>query len=377
MTTALQTALMNLPLPKCTVPLIQWTAKHPQLALITAIACAALGIACAVTALTTTLIPLAVVAIASEIPVFALSIALFFSYSKRHLAIVQPPQIAIQISHVNLVKVIQDTLADLKNGRYVSPDGQPHDLAVQPAIEGTQLIVSAGAPGIRPGNFQTKISVVSQDCLYAAKDLHEKGSNPIVLDNANAINPGGGYLRGARAQEEDICRRSALGIAIDPVHGMQAKNFFPLNPQEAPAAGIYVPNAPVFRAGPDQNHQYLNEPFSVAFAVLAAPCLPALQNRDGHLRLNDADAHLVRERIRTMLEMAYVNGHRSVVLGAFGCGAFCNPPDHVAEIFNEVIHSEYPGCFEEIVFAILDDHNAGKEHNPEGNFQPFKRLFPA
>jgi uncharacterized protein (TIGR02452 family) len=365
-------AVQNLPLPKCTVPLIQWTAKHPQLALITAIAFAALGIACAVATLTATLIPITAVALSlCAIPAFFLSNALFFAYAKRHIPIAQPPQTAEY-----LVKVIQDTLAVLKNGRYVSPDGQPHDLALQRVIEGTQLIASAGAPGIRPGNFQTKISVVSQDCLYAAKDLHKEGSNPIILDNANAIHPGGGYLRGARAQEEDLCRRSALGVAIDSVHGMQAKNFFPLNPQEAPAAGIYVPNAPVFRAGPDQHYQYLNEPFEVAFAVLAAPCLPALQKVEGRLRLKDGDAHLVRERIRTMLEMAYVNGHRSVVLGAFGCGAFCNPPDHVAEIFNEVIHSEYPGCFEEIVFAILDDHNAGREHNPEGNFLPFKRLIP-
>ena len=33
------------------------------------------------------------------------------------------------------------------------------------------------------------------------------------------------------------------------------------------------------------------------------------------------------------------------------------------------------GCFREVVFAIFDDHNAHKAHNPEGNFAPFVRCF--
>jgi hypothetical protein len=28
-----------------------------------------------------------------------------------------------------------------------------------------------------------------------------------------------------------------------------------------------------------------------------------------------------------------------------------------------------------ITFAILDDHNAGKQHNPEGNLKPFVDVF--
>jgi uncharacterized protein (TIGR02452 family) len=93
------------------------------------------------------------------------------------------------------------------------------------------------------------------------------------------------------------------------------------------------------------------------------------------LRLSDADAETMRQRIHTTLEMAYRNDHDAVVLGALGCGAFCNPPEHIAEIFHEVIHSEYPGCFKEIVFAVFDDHNSGHKHNPEGNYLPFKNRF--
>jgi uncharacterized protein (TIGR02452 family) len=73
--------------------------------------------------------------------------------------------------------------------------------------------------------------------------------------------------------------------------------------------------------------------------------------------------------------MAYRNGHKSIVLSALGAGAFANPPKHIAELFREVIEREYPNCFEEIVFAIIDDHNTRQPHNPEGNFKPFAVEF--
>jgi len=57
------------------------------------------------------------------------------------------------------------------------------------------------------------------------------------------------------------------------------------------------------------------------------------------------------------------------VLGAFGCGAFANPPKHVAEIFRKVI-KEFDGYFAEIVFAILDDAN-GAKLSVAGNFSVF------
>ena len=35
----------------------------------------------------------------------------------------------------------------------------------------------------------------------------------------------------------------------------------------------------------------------------------------------------------------------------------------------------FEGCFKKIVFAIIDDHNTKKEHNPEGNVLPFCKIF--
>ena len=64
------------------------------------------------------------------------------------------------------------------------------------------------------------------------------------------------------------------------------------------------------------------------------------------------------------------------MLSAFGCGAFGNPPHHIAELFKKVIEeNSYENSFKNITFAIINDHNAHKAHNPEGNYIPFVKVF--
>ena len=188
---------------------------------------------------------------------------------------------------------------------------------------------------------------------------------------------GGGYLSGARAQEEECCRRSGLCLPLDVQHGLQKTNFYPLN-NHSSSAGLYVPRIPIICAASDQNYRYLDRSFDVAFGAVAAINHPELETVKGKLRLSPEVAAINREKIRTFFEMAYQNGHRSVVFGALGCGAFRNPPDHVAEIALDVITKEFAHCFDEIVIPIIEDHNSNLAHNQEGNFKPFaKRAIAA
>jgi len=95
---------------------------------------------------------------------------------------------------------------------------------------------------------------------------------------------------------------------------------------------------------------------------------PPLQDN----RLLPETAEYTKQKIRIILHIALVNHHDSIVLSALGCGAYKNPPRHMAELFKEVLQEDlFRGKFKVMVFAIFDDFNAHKEHNPEGNFRPF------
>ena len=364
-----------------------WAKQNPLYATVTAVAFVALGITAqyAIISIVVT-VSYAVIAGLASLVCFAACGTLGYFLVKHVLSVVQsqgkiediqgsPPNIALSdvSAQTNYrVQVMNETLNHLKQGHYTSPDGTNHVLDLTHAIQGAEICPSAGTVEQRPGYEPTRIVVKDRDCLYAAAELNAKGLNPIVLDMASDDHFGGGYLTGALAQEEDCSRRSGLCIAADTQHGMQSTNFYPLS-GNSQSAGLYVPRVPVFRADYDKGYQYLNQPFEVAYGVIAAHCRPHLDNSSGSPRLHNAEATATREKIRTFFEMARLKGHQSVVFGALGCGAFQNPPDHIAEITMEVINNEFAHCFKEIVIAVIDDHNTGNAHNPEGNFKPFAR----
>merc|ERR1712083_1157250 len=73
----------------------------------------------------------------------------------------------------------------------------------------------------------------------------------------------------------------------------------------------------------------------------------------------------VRLRMRSVLHAAKMSGFPNLVLGAWGCGAFGNPPHLVAPLFREQLESpEFRGAFEKIIFAVVDPRG-------DGNFKPF------
>ena len=133
--------------------------------------------------------------------------------------------------------------------------------------------------------------------------------------------------------------------------------------------GIYVPDATVFRAGAKDNFALLDTPYYMSFVAVAAINHPDL-DRDGNIC--EEDAALTKNKMRTMLRIGLLNGHDSIVLGAFGCGAFHNPPKHIARLFHEVIdEKEFMDKYKLIAFAILEDHNSPRG----GNLQPFIEEF--
>jgi uncharacterized protein (TIGR02452 family) len=66
------------------------------------------------------------------------------------------------------------------------------------------------------------------------------------------------------------------------------------------------------------------------------------------------------KRLRRLLDVAVLEGDDTVILGAFGCGAFKNNPEVVAQAARKVIE-DYLYAFKNIEFAVYcsprDDRN--------------------
>ena len=108
----------------------------------------------------------------------------------------------------------------------------------------------------------------------------------------------------------------------------------------------------------------------ISVAALSGPRIGA----DGMMM--PAEASITLDKMRTIFRIGVDHGHDSLVLSAMGCGAFANPPAHIAKLFHQVIEEpEFKGRFRLIDFAILDGYRTGLRHNPEGNLLPFQREF--
>lgn len=193
-----------------------------------------------------------------------------------------------------------------------------------------------------------------------------------VLNMANAYIPGGAYVEGAIAQEENMFRRTDCHFQIDHNEIDQTTGHY--HPEmtallSAENGQVYL-NArtprvcirgPEDRTKKDLGYDWLPDEQVFPFFELRAS---AQDLRNGSA-FNPLDA---RKRVAAQLDTLYNHQIRHVVLGAFGCGAFQNPAHQVATIYQEEIGKRLLD-FRVIAFAIF---SAG--YGPD-NFTPFAKIF--
>ena len=235
---------------------------------------------------------------------------------------------------------------------------------------------------VRP--MATQVIVRNVDCLEEGVRLTHEGYNPAVLNMASRRIPGGGVMTGAGAQEETLFRRTNLFRSLYQFtecfinHVWYAKHITPVRtgeryPLERNFGGIYTPGALLFREDEHHGYKLMDSPQKLSFISVAGINRPDLKDAT-HLADNMIEG--TKNKMRTILRIGLRHGHDSLVLGALGCGAFCNPPSHIAQLFHEVFEEpEFKDKYRLISFAILDDHNAHRSHNPEGNYIPFVKEF--
>jgi uncharacterized protein (TIGR02452 family) len=260
---------------------------------------------------------------------------------------------------MSLSATASETVQICERGWYVAPscDRVTISDAVANATAGTRLYRPEDYAGLElPVAEPTTpvVEVTGETTAVAARRLvqREGASDVAALNFASAKNPGGGFLRGARAQEEDLARCSALYVCQ-----IGQREYYDANRAFSSLLYtdhlIYSPDVPFFR---DDDHALLSEPFCVTLITSPAPNAGEAWRR--------GEGHLVRQtlerRARQVLSVAAHHRHRTLVLGAWGCGVFRNDPRTVAEVFARLlVDSALAGHFTRVVFAVYD-RSSGK-----------------
>lgn len=273
----------------------------------------------------------------------------------------------------------RNTVELVNNGFYHTEEGDRIVLKdYNEMTKGTRYYSSEfSVDDICPMRCSTRVEVVNADCIYEGVRLLEMGYNPAILNMASRQNPGGGVTRGAGAQEETIFRRTNIFRSLYqfvPYAGQYGVKQSPFQyPMDRNFGGIYSPSVTIFREDERNGYKLMQTPRAVAFISVAGMNRPKLDNAG---MIDDTLVEPIKNKMRTIFRIGLKHGHDSLVLGALGCGAFCNPPEHIARLFHEVMmEPEFANKYKLIVFAILEDHNSHRKHNFEGNFLPFQREF--
>ena len=138
-----------------------------------------------------------------------------------------------------------------------------------------------------------------------------------------------------------------------------------------PETGCLVsPRVRAFRGPEETGYRFLDEQFTFTMLSCAAVRNPRVSTDCRYVYGHQKE--MMRLKVRAILCAAMESQCDVAILSAFGCGAYGNPPQEVAALFAEELE-RFP--LFRVVFAIRDDHNAGRARNPEGNVAPFERAL--
>ena len=231
----------------------------------------------------------------------------------------------------------------------------------------------------QPKTDKAMIVVSNKRSLEAAEVYAKQGKRVCVLNFASATNPGGGVVNGSSAQEECICRCTTLYPCLNNDE-LWTKFYKPHRKAANPLYNndcIYTPNVCVFKS--DINFPELlsrDRWWKVNILTCAAPNLRERASNPmnphvGYKQVKvtpDELETLLTSRIRRIFEVAVANENEVLILGAFGCGAFRNPPEIVAKVFYNVMQ-DFLGYFDTIEYAV---YHTERE---VANYEAFKKVM--
>lgn len=248
---------------------------------------------------------------------------------------------------IDLIKLAKQTQQVLKYKAYINKDYNLVDMskAIDYTINNTIYYNESDNVELESeDNLSPTFEVTDETtCAAAIRLLSEGKENIVALNFASATTPGGGWLHGAMAQEEDLVRASALYSSIRKKTDFYNTNII-LNHSYYNDGMIYSPNVPFFRG---LDCKLLDKPYLLSIITSPAPNLYHMNQVDEDLLVKT-----LQGRTDKIIRVAIANNHKNIILGAWGCGVFGNNPDMVADCFLNSI-KKYPS-FDHICFAVYD-----------------------
>lgn len=252
--------------------------------------------------------------------------------------------------------------------------------AIRKALSHQKLILENDTiPEINKKKYEEPARViVTKKRSFEAASAY-KNQKVCVHNFASATNPGGGVTHGANAQEECLCRCSDLYFCLNTQemwNGFYKPHRVAKNPIHNDDI-IYTSDVVVFKtdtACPKLMGE--SDWYKVNVITCAAPNLREHPSNmfnsgdgDSAVKISDEELKLIhKKRLRRILDVAAIEGDEVVILGAFGCGAFSNNPEVVAQAAKNVIE-EYKYTFKTIEFAV---YCSPKD---ERNYNVFEKTF--
>ncbi|MCC8072618.1 MAG: TIGR02452 family protein [Clostridiales bacterium] len=248
-----------------------------------------------------------------------------------------------------LINCFRDTLKTINDDKYLLEK-------TNTAVKRTDIFLQGSG---KLGEFTPEIEVSNDTSFNAAKKLLQSCKRVAVLNFASGVNPGGGVTVGAMAQEECLCRSSNLIPCLKQNHIYNEFYNYHRSLTDTYYSDriIYTPNVTVFKDdSPIPKLLPRSEWFDVDIITCAAP------NMINHEIDEKVLYKIFRDRICEILISAEQNDADGIVLGAWGCGAYKNPPLIVAKAFNKAIGTAGYSHFKKISFAIKADTQVGLEN---------------
>lgn len=257
-----------------------------------------------------------------------------------------------------LIAVAKETLDCVENGGYKVRDkfvklekpqvGRLYDSACLDKIAVTM-----------DSSLQKEILFVVENKPVVDRIFEEKATDICVLNFASAKHPGGGFIKGAMAQEESMAYCSDLYFTLCNT------KLYDLNRQ---ANSIYYTDNMIlsdvvfFR---NSKFGFVEVPKKVKVITSPAVNFNVIPNTSANIQ---SAKSVMKIRMRKILKLAVESKAKILVLGAFGCGVFKNNPEDVARYWHELLIEEgYKQFFDKVYFTIYDKN--------ENNLTPFRKCF--